>query len=73
MELNVLAMYKGDEKYIFIYDDRSRDALITNFRNQAANPECNLNWFDVSVLTRKMDEQTDPAIATLERVAPQSP
>ncbi len=60
-ELNVLALYKGQEKYIFVFDDSSRETLIDAFRDQAANPHLTLNWFDVAVLTQKAHEQADPA------------
>ena len=69
-ELNVLALYKGSERYIFVFDDFSRDCLIDTFRNQAANPQLTFNWFDASVLTDKANEQTaqaDHDVHTLDR------
>jgi len=56
-ELNVLALIKGAERYVFIYDDGSRQPLIDTFRDQAANPELSLNWFDAAVLTEKARQQ----------------
>ena len=56
-ELNVLALIKGAERYVFIYDDGSRQPLIDTFRDQAANPELSLNWFDAAVLTEKAGQQ----------------
>ena len=56
-ELNVLALIKGPEHYIFIYDDQSRARLIDNFRDLAADPSVNLSWFDATVLTTKAREQ----------------
>ncbi len=60
-ELNVLALVKGQERYIFVYDDESRDRLIGTFRDQAANPRLSLNWFDATILTKKAREQ-DPDV-----------
>ena len=57
LELNILALYKGDERYFFVYDDASRDVLLDTFRDQAADPRLSLNWFDVAVLNQKMREQ----------------
>jgi len=65
-ELNVLALVKGNERYIFVYDDDSRQQLIDTFRDQAAHPHLSLTWFDALVLTRKAREQeacTPPATA----------
>jgi hypothetical protein len=56
-EFNVLALIKGTERYIFVYDDASREPLIDAFRNQAADPNLSLNWFDATVLTEKAREQ----------------
>lgn len=36
-EFNVLALMKGADRYIFVYDDMSRDEVITAFRDQAAD------------------------------------
>ena len=56
-EYNVLALIKGADRYVFVYDDDSRQALIDTFRDQAADPRLSLNWFDAAVLTDKAREQ----------------
>ena len=56
-EYNVLALIKGNERYVFVYDDESRQELIDTFRDQAADPRLNLNWFDAAVLTEKARAQ----------------
>lgn len=53
-ELNILALIKGDERYIFVYDDESRDALINDIRDKAASPSNRINWFDAAVLTERI-------------------
>jgi hypothetical protein len=56
-EFNVLAMIKGDERYVFVYDDDSRQSLIDAFRDSAADPQVSFSWFDAAVLTEKAREQ----------------
>lgn len=56
-EFNVLALVKGAERYVFVYDDDSRAALIDALRDLAANPEVGFSWFDAAVLTEKAREQ----------------
>ncbi len=56
-ELNVLALFKGNERYIFVYDDDSRDELIDTIRNAAASPQTPINWFDAAVLTERARQQ----------------
>lgn len=56
-EFNVLALIKGNERYIFVYDDESRQDLVNTFRDQASDPNLSLTWFDAIVLTNKAKEQ----------------
>jgi hypothetical protein len=56
-EFNVIALIKGDERYIYVYDDDSRRPLLDCFDAQAADPALSLNWFDAAVLARKAREQ----------------
>ncbi len=53
-DLNVLALFKGDERYFFVYDDDSRDALVDDIRHKAADPDVALSWFDAAVLTERV-------------------
>ena len=52
-EVNVLALVKGQERYVYVYDDASQKELIDAFRNHAADPGLSLSWFDATVLTTK--------------------
>jgi hypothetical protein len=67
-EFNVLALIKDDERYVYVYDDESRDTLIRLFGEQAADSGYTLNWFDAAVLTQKAHEQA--ASAPTEAPAP---
>jgi hypothetical protein len=56
-EFNILALIKGVERYVFVYDDASRPDLIDVLRDYAADPGQSFNWFDAAVLTEKAREQ----------------
>jgi hypothetical protein len=56
-ELNVLALIKCEERYIYVYDDDSRQFLIDSLRDQAADPHLSLTWFDAAVLSENAREQ----------------
>ena len=56
-ELNVLALIKGEERFIYVYDDGSRSTVIDAVRDHAADPEVALNWFDAAVLTERARRQ----------------
>jgi hypothetical protein len=65
-EFNVLALVKGQEHYIFVYDDDSRMPLIDAIRDHASDPRLSFNWFDAAVLSQKAREQTAVATASPE-------
>ena len=56
-ELNVLALFKGDERFISVYDDDSKGELIDDIRHKAADPSVAVNWFDAAVLTERVRNQ----------------
>jgi hypothetical protein len=56
-EFNILALLKGGERYVYVYDDDSRQSLIGALRDQAANPGLSLTWFDAAVLIEKAQQQ----------------
>jgi len=63
-EFNILALIKGEERYVFVYDDESRGSLIDVFRDTAADPRLSFSWFDATVMTQKAREQA--AAVTLD-------
>ncbi|MGE3804763.1 MAG: hypothetical protein AB7K24_08840 [Gemmataceae bacterium] len=65
-ELNVLALIKGSERYVYVFDDASRDQMIDALRDHAANPELSLSWFDAAVLTEKARAQAKPGPEVLD-------
>jgi hypothetical protein len=73
-EFNVLALIKGQERFVFVYDDASRADLIDTIRDLAADPALSLTWFDALVLTKKAREQARNAEASSpeEIAAPRS-
>ena len=63
-ELNVLALFKAAERFIFVYDDDSRDAVVDEIRHQAADPAVAINWFDAAVLTERVRNPVEEPDAT---------
>lgn len=53
-ELNVLALIKGDERFIFVYDDDSKEAVVEDIYSKASDPGVSLNWFDAQVLAQRV-------------------
>jgi hypothetical protein len=66
---NVLALIKGPERYVFVYDDESRPSLLEAFQTIAADPELSFNLHDAAVLTDKARQQADVMTGRPSRLA----
>lgn len=53
-EINVLALVKGEEKYIFLFDDSRRSETLRMLGRFAADPELSFTWYDAAVLGQKV-------------------
>lgn len=52
--VNVIALVKDGERYIFLYDGESGPQLLQTFGKYAADPELNFTWYDAAVLSQKV-------------------
>lgn len=55
-EVNVIALVKGDQRYMFLFDDSNRDETLRTLARFAANPELDFSWYDAAMLSRKIRE-----------------
>ena len=62
-DLNVLALIKGTERFIFVYDDASRREVVAAIRDAAADAGTAFNWFDAAVLTERASQQAVAVVA----------
>ncbi len=58
-EMNILAMAKGKERYVFLYDDQSYDTLLDLFDRYAENPDLSFSSVDAELLGQKARESHD--------------
>jgi hypothetical protein len=65
-DLNVLALFKAGERFIYVYDDDSRDEVLDAVRDAAADPATSLSWADATVLVQRAREQAHTAPAADE-------
>jgi len=54
--LNVQQFAKGEDKYIWIFDDKNRINTCVLIAQFAANPELSLTWDDAVMLGSKIRE-----------------
>ncbi len=53
-DINVLALVKGRERYIFLYEDSQRAEALRVLGRFASNPELSFTWYDAAVLSQKV-------------------
>jgi len=58
-DINVLALVKGEERYIFLFDDQRRSEALRTLGRFASNPELSFSWYDAAVLSQRI-RQTVP-------------
>jgi hypothetical protein len=59
-DINVLALVKGNERYIFLYDDHQRAQALRALGRMASNPELSFTWYDAAVLSQKIRQEARP-------------
>jgi hypothetical protein len=57
-DINVLALVKGSERYVFLYDDDSRAETLRTLGRYASNPELSFTWYDAAVLSQKVRQES---------------
>ena len=62
-DINVLALVKGEERYIFLFDDDRRAEALRTLGRFASNPELSFSWYDAAVLSQRI-RSTVPEGAT---------
>lgn len=67
--INVLALVKGEERYVFIFDDGHRAEVLRTLGRFASTPDLSFTWNDAVVLRRKVLDDKPSSPATLKRIA----
>jgi hypothetical protein len=68
-DINVIALVKGGERYVFLYDDDSRAEAIRTLGRFAANPDLSFSWHDAAVLGDKV-RHASPKVNRVRFVPP---
>lgn len=62
-DINVLALVKGEERYIFLFDDEHRSDALRTLGKFASNPELSFSWYDAAVLSQRIRQAAAEARA----------
>lgn len=58
-DINVLALVKGKERYIFLYNDGNRSKALRVLGRYASNKDLSFSWYDAAVLSQKIRRQQE--------------
>jgi len=61
-EVNVVALTRGEEQYVFVFDEARRTELLRLLGRYAADPELAFTWYDAAVLSQKIREVMPAAV-----------
>ena len=53
-EINVLALVKGHEQYVFLFNDDNRTEVLRQIGKFARNDELSFTWYDAAVMSQKI-------------------
>jgi hypothetical protein len=56
-DINVLALVKGNERYIYLYGDSQQAEVLRALGRHASNPDLSLSWYDAAVLGKKVRQE----------------
>lgn len=56
-DINVVALVKGEERYVFLYDETSRAEALRTLGRFASNPELSFTWYDAAVLSQRIRQE----------------
>jgi len=66
-DINVLALVKGEERYIFLFDDAHRADALRTLGRFASNPELSFTWYDAAVLSQRLRQSAEAQTASASR------
>jgi hypothetical protein len=74
-DINVLALVKGEERYIFLFDDAHKSDALRTLGRFASNPDLSFTWYDAAVLSQRLRQssEAEPAAAPKPRFELPSP
>ncbi len=67
-DINVVALVKGEERYIFLFDDKKKSETLRTLGKYASDSKLSFSWYDAAVLSQKVRsiEKSSPAPASLQ-------
>ncbi len=53
-DINVVALVKGEERYIFLFNDSQKSETLRTLGRYASDARLSFSWYDAAVLSQKV-------------------
>lgn len=53
-DINVIALVKGEERYIFLFNDSQKSETLRTLGRYASDSNLSFSWYDAAVLSQKV-------------------
>ena len=53
-DVNVVALVKGEERYLFLFNDEQKGETLRTLGKYASDPDLSFSWYDAAVLSQKV-------------------
>lgn len=57
-DINILALAKGEERYIFLYNESKKSEALRMLGRYASNSELSFSWYDAAVLSQNVRQNS---------------
>ena len=68
-DINVVALVKGEERYIFLFNDGQKSETLRTLGRYASDTKLSFSWYDAAVLSQKVRNIDSAQSPTLEEHA----
>mgnify|MGYP001190410716 CR=1 FL=1 len=55
-DVHVVALVRGEEQYIFLFDENNRTETLRMLGRYAADPELAFTWYDAAMMSQRIRE-----------------
>ncbi|MCY2962762.1 MAG: hypothetical protein NT069_03775 [Planctomycetota bacterium] len=70
--VNVVALVKGNERYIFLFDNESEETMLRTLGRFASDSELSFTWYDAAVLSQKVRRIAEETTVAEEKTPSES-
>lgn len=63
-DINAIAIVKGEERYLFLFNDAHEAEVLRTAGRFASNPDLSFGWYDAAMLSQKIRSIKKTSVAS---------